>query len=452
VRLRLPLPATDAREITEQSPLADSINVLLIGGGGREHAIARKLCASPRIGTLHVTHPKNPGLAALGRAVEAPVSAKEAYRAAQYCDQHNIGLVVIGPEDPLAEGLADALRTDTRAVFGPSKAGARLEADKAFCKQLLKSSSIPTADGRVFSNANAAIEYAAGRDEPPVIKAAGLAKGKGVILPKTAEEAEAAIKQIMTDRAFGDAGARVLIEERLEGPEVSVLAITDGSTVAMLPPCRDYKRIGEGGTGPNTGGMGAVCPAPGVDDDMLERIERDVLVPTVDALRREKIDFRGVLYAGLMLTPAGPKVLEYNVRFGDPECQPLMARFEGDMLSVMLAAGQGRLNTYDGPWSWKPGAAACVVLASRGYPASSSSGDVITGIEDAEAIEGVTVDHAGTAKDAKGNIVTAGGRVLSVTAVADDYDAALAKAYEAADKISFDGMQIRRDIGSDSRG
>ncbi|MEM9064632.1 MAG: phosphoribosylamine--glycine ligase [Planctomycetota bacterium] len=432
--------------------MSGKVNILLVGGGGREHAIARRLGASPQMGELHLTYPKNPGLASLGRAIDVPFDLREADRLTRYCENHEIELVVVGPEDPLAEGIADALASDRLAVFGPNKAGARLEADKAFCKDLLKSSSIPTADGRVFTNAESAIAYASSREEPPVIKAAGLAKGKGVILPASEAEAESAIRSIMLERVFGDAGVSVVIEERLEGPEVSVLAITDGSTVAMLPPCRDYKRIGEGGSGLNTGGMGAVCPAPGADDDLLERIERDVLVPTVDALKREGIDYRGVLYAGLMLTPAGPKVLEYNVRFGDPETQPLMARFEGDLVGVMLAAGRGKLGSYNGPWSWRDGAAACVVLASSGYPASSRSGDVITGIDTANEVEGVHVDHAGTALNEAGDVVTAGGRVLGVTAVGATLNEAQALAYGAADKIRFDGMQIRRDIGSDSQG
>lgn len=505
----------------------DKINVLLIGGGGREHALAEALSRSERLGTLYVTHPSNPGLAALGTPVDVPVSARELYRLQQFCDRKNIGLVVIGPEDPLAEGYADALSKagdgSVRSVFGPGKRGAMLEADKAFAKQMMRAASIPTGEGRVFTDPSAAKHYliavarddeevsgvvegldriqdqatrynalaalvrvgtavthggtvaapdlsllrdaGIGRDRPdtlaiarrvaaawdaprkslPVIKACGLAKGKGVILPATLREAFDAVDSMMVRREFGDAGAKIIIEERLQGTEVSILALLDGHNILILPPCQDHKRLGDGDAGPNTGGMGAFCPAETVDEATMRMIESDVFVAIADALRREEIDFRGVLYAGIMLTPGGPKVLEFNTRFGDPECQPLMARLESDALELFLATAEGRLDDTDVRFSEQY--AVCVVMASDGYPAHPKAGDAITGLEKAGEVEGVTVYHAGT-KLADGEVVTAGGRVLGVTAVGSDFATARARAYRACDRIQFRGMQYRRDIGS----
>ncbi len=503
------------------------INVLLIGGGGREHALAEAMSRSERLGTLYVTHPSNPGLAALGTPVDVPVSGKELYRLQQFCDRKDIGLVVIGPEDPLAEGYADALSKagdgSVRPVFGPGRRGAMLEADKAFAKQMMRAASIPTGEGRVFTDPSAAKHYliavardddevsgvvegldriqdqatrynalaalvrvgsaathggtvgapdlsllkdagigrdrsdtlaiarrvAAAWDTPrkslPVIKACGLAKGKGVILPATLREAFDAVDSMMVRREFGDAGAKIIIEERLQGTEVSILALLDGRNILILPPCQDHKRLGDGDTGPNTGGMGAFCPADTVDETTMRTIETDVFVAVADALRREEIDFRGVLYAGIMLTPGGPKVLEFNTRFGDPECQPLMARLESDALELFLATAEGRLDEADVRFSEQH--AVCVVLASDGYPANPRAGDAITGLDKAGEVEGVTVHHAGT-KQEGGGVVTAGGRVLGVTALGPDFATARARAYRACDRIRFRGMQYRRDIGS----
>lgn len=467
-------------------------NVLLIGGGGREHAIASRLVRSPSLGTLFITHPENPGLAGLGEAVDVPVNAREIYRLQQFCDRHDVGLVVIGPEDPLAEGFADALRTETRLVFGPNKDGARLEADKAWCKQLLRGASVPQADGRTFTDADQAkryletrviedetlveffekaarypdpadrrkwIEreqgrspeiqaaYAAERADLPVIKASGLAKGKGVVVPNSLDAAITAIDRIMTRREFGEAGRTVVIEERLIGAEVSVLAITDGRTIATLPVCQDHKRLRDGGLGPNTGGMGAFTPSTLLDEAQVESIEREILVPTIDALRREGIDYRGVLYAGLMLTPAGPKVLEFNCRFGDPECQPLMARFEGDLLELFKKTASRKLD--EAEFGFSSEASCCVVLAAEGYPEKPRSGDPIAGLDTASAMPGVEVFHAGT-KRAGDAIVTAGGRVLGVTGVGPTLEAARERAYAGVGAISFRGMQHRRDIGAEA--
>lgn len=426
----------------------DPINVLLVGGGGREHALADAISKSPRLGKLFITHPGNPALARLGTPVDVPVSAKELYRLAQFCDREDIGLVVIGPEDPLNEGYADALSKKAdgsrRAVFGPGKDGARLEADKAFAKQMMRAASIPTADGRAFTDYERAIDYYATRQEPMVVKAAGLAKGKGVIVPGTIEEGLSAIESMMKREVFGSAGKTVLLEERLQGTEVSVLALVDGQNILILPPCQDHKRLLDGDGGPNTGGMGAFCPADSVDDAAMRTIESEVFVPIVDALRREEIDFRGVIYAGLMLTPGGPKVLEFNVRFGDPECQPLLARLESDALELLLATAEGRLDEVDVRFSDEH--AVCVVMASDGYPDAPRPDDTIKGIEDAEAVDGVRVHQAGT-KLVGGEMRTAGGRVLAVTAVGPDRESARVAAYRGCEQIRFAGAQYRRDIG-----
>lgn len=422
------------------------VNVLLVGGGGREHALAHAVARSPRLGTLHVTHPGNPGLAALGRAVDVPVAAKEIYRLVQYCERHQIGLVVIGPEEPLAQGFADGLEAPGRLVFGPRRDGARLEADKAWCKTLLREASVPTAEGREFTDPEAALRYVTSRPNPPVVKASGLAAGKGVFVPDSTKEAADAVRKIMRERAFGDAGSRVVVEERLTGREASVLAVTDGRSILILPPCQDHKRLLDGDLGPNTGGMGVYCPSDAIDAATMDRIERDILVPTVDALKRDGIDFRGVLYAGLMLTAGGPKVLEYNVRFGDPECQALIVRLRSDIIELMLAACTRTLDRVDVEWDPRP--SVCVVLASDGYPESPRKGLPIEGVENAEKLEDVSVFHAGTATDRDGRLVTAGGRVLSVVAQGDTLADARALAYRAADLIHFEGMQIRRDIAA----
>lgn len=422
------------------------VNVLLVGGGGREHAIAGKLAASPRLGELWITHPENPALAALGRAVDVPVNIREIYRLELFCEKHGIGLVVIGPEEPLAQGYADKLRGPGRVVFGPGADGARLEADKAWAKALMRAAAIPTAEARSFRDPQAAQAYVQSRTVPPVVKAAGLAKGKGVVVADSTEEALEAVERMMVRKVFGEAGREVVIEERLQGPEVSVFALVDGRSIFVLETAQDHKRLEEGDKGPNTGGMGAFCPSPLVDERMMERIQRQILVPTVDALRREGVDYRGVLYAGLILTPGGPKVLEYNVRFGDPECQALLARLNSDLLELMLATGEGRLAEAD--VEWEPGASCCVVLASRGYPEEPLRGKAISGIDQAEAIQGVRVYQAGTARADDGTIMTAGGRVLGVTATGTDLEQARERAYAACDRIHFEGKILRRDIGA----
>ncbi|UCD75437.1 MAG: phosphoribosylamine--glycine ligase [Phycisphaerales bacterium] len=430
-------------------PCPKRCNVLLIGGGGREHALAWKLKQSPRLGRLWLTDPSNAGLARLGQPCPHKYDKKDTFRLARWCDKNDINLIVIGPEAPLAEGAADALADQRRLVFGPSRVAAQIEADKSFAKQLMRQAAIPTAEGRVFDHADSARQYIEAHDEPCVVKASGLAAGKGAIVCDTQAEALDALDRIMVKREFGEAGDEMIIEEKLVGQEVSVLALVDGRTIWLLDPAQDHKQVGEGDTGPNTGGMGAYCPTPVLDAETLETVQREVFVPTVDALRREGIEFRGVLYAGLMLTPGGPKVLEFNCRFGDPECQPLMARLQGDLVEILWSTAAGTLR--DVEIDFDPRVACCVVLCSGGYPGSYEKGKLITGIEDAEALSDdkglVIVHHAGTTINHNGELVTHGGRVLGVTALAGDLQSARDLANRACEKIHFEGAFYRHDIG-----
>lgn len=410
--------------------------------------MALKLSQSPRIGDLYTTHPENPGLNALCRAVDVPVSIREIYRLKQFIAKKDISLVIIGPEDPLCEGFTDKLTDDQTFVFGPVAQAAQLEGDKAWAKHIMKAASVPTAESRIFTDYEAACEYVKSREHAPVIKAAGLAKGKGVIVPDSVADALAALERIMVKKEFGDAGSKVVVEERLEGREVSVLAIVDGSSILILPPCQDHKRLMDGDKGPNTGGMGAFCPANTITESDMVEIESHILVPTIDALRRDGIEFRGVLYAGIMLTPAGPKVLEFNTRFGDPECQPLMARLKSDFLELALATCLGKLDQIEVAWDVRP--ACCVVLASEGYPEKPKTGVPIHGLEQAALVPNVHVFHAGTRRASNGQVVTAGGRVLGVTALGNTMAEARASAYAACDLISFQGKVYRTDIGLDA--
>lgn len=432
----------------------DRVNVLLVGGGGREHALAWKISQSPRLASLWVTNGENPGLAHLGQPCPVKIELREMWRIRKWCDQQRIDLVVVGPEAPLAAGLADELASADRLIFGVNKLAAKIESDKAWAKQLLRSAAIPTAEGRVFSHYEQALQYLESRHEDiPVIKASGLAAGKGVIVPESLDEAREALHRIMKLREFGDAGEKVVIEERLVGPEISVLAIVDGRTIYVLEPCQDHKRLGAGDTGPNTGGMGAYCPVSFLDEQTLALIERDILVPTIDALRREEIDYRGVLYAGLILTAAGPKVLEFNCRFGDPECQPLMMRWRGDLLEVLWATAAGRLS--DVQIDWDDRAACCVVMTSRGYPGQYASGMPIAGMDAAVQLdpESITIFHAGTRTASKGGgLVTGGGRVLDVCALGSDLLAARNLANKACELIDFEGAYFRSDIGASALG
>lgn len=422
------------------------MKILLIGNGGREHALGWKLAQSKRCGQLFFS-PGNAGTANIGQNVSLtiePVNTKNADAIDYFCRKNQVELVVIGPEDPLAQGLADRLSRPGRFVFGPKAGAAQLEADKAFSKQLMRSASIPTAEACMFNQYSAALKYVHAHETPLVVKAAGLAKGKGVIVCDDSDQAAEALRRIMCDDEFAGAGQTVVIEERLIGQELSVLALVDGRNIFVLDPTQDHKQIGEGDMGPNTGGMGAYCPTPLVDDELMRQIEREILVPIVDALRRNDIVFQGVLYAGLMLTAGGPKVLEYNCRFGDPEIQPLLMRLRADLVDVMIATCQGKLNEVD--LSWDPRCCCCCVMASGGYPGRYETGKTISGIAEAEAMDDVTVFQAGTAmKD--NQIVTAGGRVLNVCAMGKDLKHAQQQANAACEKIHFDGAYFRKDIG-----
>jgi phosphoribosylamine--glycine ligase len=416
------------------------MNVLLIGSGGREHAIAWKLAQSKDLRKLYVA-PGNAGTAQCGNNVA--IGACEVDKLVDFATQNSVGLVVVGPEDPLAAGVVDACEAAGIKAFGPSTAAAKLEADKAFAKQLMRSCAISTAEGRVFERFGDAKAYIASRDEAVVVKAAGLAAGKGVFVCDDPSDGILAAERIMCDKIFGPAGERIIVEDKLLGEEASILAFVDGRNIYVMESSQDHKPIGDGDTGPNTGGMGAYSPAPVVTEEMMSRITREILVPVVDGMNRNGTPYKGVLYAGLMITGGGPRVLEFNVRFGDPETQPIMMRLKSDLLEVCLAVCEGTLDEVTLEWDRRP--AVCVAMASGGYPGDYEKGKKITGLEQAEQLEDVVVFHAGTAmKDDA--IVTNGGRVLGVTAIGEQIGDAQARAYEAVDKIEFEGAYWRRDI------
>lgn len=429
------------------------MNVLVLGSGGREHALAWKLSQSSRVRNVFVA----PGNA--GTQIDAeniPIAETDFVELAKFAKRNEVGLTVVGPEAPLVAGVVDYFRGEGLKIFGPNKAAAQLEGSKAFCKQTLRSADVPTADYRVFREPDAAARYIKdrfpheGEDVPVVIKADGLAAGKGVTVCDTAEEALEAIDQIGRQRVFGDAGAQIIIEERLDGEEASVLAITDGKTILTLPPAQDHKPAYDDDQGPNTGGMGAYSPTPLVTPQVMAMVEEKVLVPTVHGMKRARNPFQGVLYAGLMMTNQGPKVLEYNVRFGDPECQPILMRLKTDLVDVLEACAEGRLDSIDPPeWDTRP--SVCVVMASEGYPGSYEKGKPIRGLEEAAKLEDVKVFHAGTKFDGD-QVVTNGGRVLGVTAIGDTISAAKLKAYTAVKCIRWDGAWCRKDISDKALG
>jgi phosphoribosylamine--glycine ligase len=418
------------------------MKVLIVGSGGREHALAWKIAQSPRLTELYIA-PGNAGTATtVPPIINLPIRAEDAPSLVACARERNIALIIIGPEAPLAAGLADSLRAAGLRVFGPSQAAAQIEASKAFAKSFMARHGIPTALHQTFTDFHDAVRYLLNAEHEVVIKASGLAAGKGVIVPDCADEAEAALRRIMLDREFGAAGDEVVIEERLTGEELSVLAFTDGATARAMPAAQDHKRALDGDRGPNTGGMGAYAPAPIATPALMDEVTRTILQPAVDGLRADGRPFVGVLYAGLMVTADGPRVIEFNCRFGDPETQVILPLLETDLLDVVEACVEGNLATQE--IKWKRGAAACVVLASEGYPAEYPMGRVITGL--ATAHDHALVFHAGTALN-EGQVVTAGGRVLGVTGWAETLPAALQHAYRAVGAIHFEGMQYRKDIG-----
>lgn len=416
------------------------MKILLVGSGGREHALAWKIAQSPHCDTLYCA-PGNPGTAEVGENV--PVKAEDVDGIVAAATEKGVELVVVGPEDPLAAGLADAVRAAGVLCFGPAAEGARLEADKAYAKELMRSAAIPTAEARIFKKFTPARDYVLSRDQGVVVKAAGLAKGKGVFVCPEPHLAVRPLEQIINERLFGDAGNTVVIEEMLTGQEASILALCDGRNIYTLEASQDHKPIGDGDTGPNTGGMGAYSPTPVVDEDVTARIEREILVPIVDAMRRSFGRYEGCLYAGLMMTPAGPKVLEFNCRFGDPETQPLVMRLKGDLVEAMVATCRHRLE--EATLTWDPRPAVCVVMASGGYPGAYEKGFEITGIEAAEGLGDVKVFHAGTAM-ADGKLVNNGGRVLGVTALGETIADAQKRTYQAVEKIHWQDCYYRKDI------
>ncbi len=417
-----------------------TIDILLLGSGGREHALAVKLAASPLCGTLYIA-PGNGGTVQVGENVALAEDDPEVV--ADFARETGVGLVVIGPEAPLVAGVADAVRAAGIPCFGPGAEGAQMEGSKKFSKELMARAGIPTAAYGSFTDEASALAYVREQGAPIVVKADGLAAGKGVIVAATLEEAEDAVRECFQG-AFGAAGSTVVVEECLTGPECSLLAFTDGKTVLPMATAQDHKRALEGDKGPNTGGMGVYSPVPIVTEDELSAMKQ-VMFDTVAELAAEGIDYRGCLYGGFMLTNDGPKVLEFNARFGDPETQVILPRLKNDLVEVMLACAEGRLDEVE--LAWRDEWAVAVVLTSAGYPGSYEKGKVITGIEDAEAMEDVTVYHAGTAVREDGELVTSGGRVLAVTALGDTFEAARDLAYEACEKIDFEGKTLRHDIG-----
>lgn len=420
---------------------AGPYSVLVVGSGAREHALVWAFSQSPSVKEIWAA-PGNPGIAAMARLVDLPVSDVDGI--ADWAERNAIGLVVVGPEAPLAAGLVDKLIDRGVTVFGPTRAAAELEWSKSFAKSFMQRHDIPTARFGAYDDLDAALEFARSSAFPLVVKADGLAAGKGVIICQTADDAERAIRSMMLDRAFGAAGARVVIEEFLIGEELSVTALVDGERFVALPLARDYKRLADGDSGPNTGGMGSFSPVTDVAPDLLQIVRETILEPTVAGLHGEGRTFRGALYAGLKLTADGPRVLEFNCRLGDPETQVMLPLVADDLADVFLQCARGKLDR--SAIAARPGAAVCIVMAAAGYPERPRAGDEIVGIDAAEKL-GALVFHAGTA-ELDGQLVTNGGRVLSVVATGADSSDAVTRAYAAVERISFAGMQFRHDIAS----
>ncbi len=421
------------------------MNVLVIGGGGREHALVWKLSQSKRVTKLFCA----PGNAGIARQAECvPLAATDIEQLAKFAAKQKIDFTVVGPEGPLCDGIVDVFEAKGLRIFGPNKRAAQLEGSKVFCKQVLQKAGVPTGRAEVFDSAPKARAYVHKCGAPIVVKADGLAAGKGVVVAESVAEAEQAIGDMMERKIFGEAGQRILLEECLRGEEASLMALVDGKTFRVLASAQDHKRVYDADAGPNTGGMGAYSPTPSVTKKHAAAIQR-IFEGTIAALQAQGIAYRGVLYAGLMLTAEGPKVIEFNARFGDPETQVVVPRLEGDLLETLEATAAGRLDEVT--LRWKRDAAVCVVLAAGGYPGSYQRGQPISGLPEAEALEGVSVFHAGT-RATNGKIVTDGGRVLGVTALGANIAAAVERVYAAVGRIRFDGAHYRRDIAARALG
>ena len=416
------------------------MKVLVVGGGGREHAICWKLAQSPKVTELYCA-PGNAGIAQVATCV--PVKATDVEGMVAWAKENAMDFVMVAPDDPLALGMVDALEEAGIPAFGPKANAAIIEASKAFSKELMKKYNIPTAQYETFTELDKALAYIKEQGAPIVVKADGLALGKGVVVAATVEEAEQAVREMMEDKKFGASGSTVVIEECMVGPEVTVLAFCDGKHLVPMLSSQDHKRAYDGNKGPNTGGMGAFCPSPKYTPAIAQECMEKIFLPTVAALQAEGRPFKGVIYFGLMLTEKGPRVVEYNARFGDPETQPLLSMLDTDLMDIFEACVNGTLDQVD--VKWKDGAACCIVLASGGYPVSYKSGYPISGLE--EAGKSATVFHAGTKVNENGEIVNAGGRVLGVTALGETLDAAIANAYAAAKPITWTDMHLRTDIG-----
>ena len=417
------------------------MKALVVGNGGREHALAWALLQSPDIEVICT--PGNGGTATMENCQNLSLAVDDFAGIARAVEEHEVSLVVVGPEVPLSLGIVDYLRQRNIAVFGPTKQGAQIESSKSWAKEIMTQANVPTAQSQTFTDAVAAVEYIRQVGAPIVVKADGLAAGKGVIVANTTENAIAAVEELL-----GNSQGKLVIEEFLTGSEVSVLAVTDGKTIRPLSPAQDHKRIGEGDTGKNTGGMGAYSPVPLVTEALMSRIEREILQPTLEVLNERGIDYRGVLYAGLMITPNGdPKVIEFNCRFGDPETQVVLPLLETSLHEILVACVEQRLEQLP-PFEYKAGSAVCVVAASGGYPDAYEKGKEIVGIDEATQ-KGAIVFHAGTKLDR--NLITSGGRVLGITAVGKNFESAIATAYDAVKSIQFENMYYRRDIGHQYR-
>ncbi len=415
------------------------MKVLVVGGGGREHAICWKLAQSPKITELFCA-PGNAGIAQVATCVN--IKATDVEGMVKWAKENAMDFVMVAPDDPLALGMVDAFDEAGIPAFGPKANAAIIEASKAFSKSLMKKYNIPTAAYETFTELDKALAYIDEQGAPIVVKADGLALGKGVVVASTVEEAKQAVREMMEDKKFGASGSTVVIEECMVGPEVTVLAFCDGEHLVPMLSSQDHKRVYDGNRGPNTGGMGAFCPSPNYTPEIAEFCQKNIFLPTVEALKAEGRPFKGVIYFGLMLTEKGPKVVEYNARFGDPETQPILSMLDTDLLDIFQACVNGTLDQVD--IKWKDGAACCIVLASGGYPIAHKTGYVISGLD---KVEGATVFHAGTKRNENGEIVNNGGRVLGVTAVGSDLQDAVAKAYAACEPISWTDMHKRTDIG-----